>query len=114
MSTEPDLQVDTDWIRRAAATLQRTGEQFSPGTGGPLPSVGSYSLGTSAAAIEVVELVIRRGSRLAMRRLRWPSSQRPSETTCSAPRASSSTWKPVLPEALDELPGGISGCQWNR
>jgi len=62
MSTEPDLQVDTDWIRRAAATLQRTGEQFSPGTGGPLPSVGSYSLGTSAAAIEVVELVIRRGS----------------------------------------------------
>lgn len=56
MSREPDLQVDTAWIRRAAATLDDCGRGFSAGHHGPALVISS-SLGHSSAATVVTGLL---------------------------------------------------------
>jgi hypothetical protein len=61
MPKEPDFQVDTDWIRRAADTIQQTGSALSAcSRHGPAASVHSASLGPAATAAEVAELIMLR------------------------------------------------------
>jgi hypothetical protein len=57
MSRQPDLQVDTAWIRRAAASLDDCGRDFSAGHHGSSVVISSSSLGLSTAAIALTGLL---------------------------------------------------------
>lgn len=58
MTKEPVFQVDTDWIRRAADTIQQTGRALSAcSRQGPVAGLPAGSLGPTATAAEVVDLI---------------------------------------------------------
>lgn len=57
MSGGLGLQVDTEWIRRAAATLEHTGRIWAAAAPGPAPAPGSGGLGDDAGSAMVARLV---------------------------------------------------------
>lgn len=57
MGAGHDLQVDTEWIRRAAATLQHSGHAFAAAAPGSAPAPGNGALGDDAGAVVATGLV---------------------------------------------------------
>ena len=57
MNGQPDLQVDTEWIRRAAATLEETGRTWTAVAPGSAPTPNSAALGEDAGSAATARLV---------------------------------------------------------
>lgn len=57
MSAGPDLQVDTEWIRRAAATLEEAGRRWSSAAPGAAPAPAGGALGDDAGSAAAARLV---------------------------------------------------------